>query len=326
MAHEDWTLFVAEPTRRRLLLARRWGVMLITNVSNEQFNVYQSGAGFLVTRHTRDGEEVEKDDTGFFCGGQKASIADAWEAVASYLSDLLHVSGRCDLPCQRAVVFDTTPGRQSYHLASLDYRDGSVHETLNFDPTSGESLACPVPPAQINELEASRRYQADLIAKLLDASVYRMKFCPLMGEVLSEGREDPQHFEGAKLRYVIFVSWCARRAAMTQYQGDRDFLMLGRMVDALIQSQFEQLFEGDTEAFDVAVDAFAQFDGAMANEDKPGPVWWIGKAVASFIFGANFDGHVPDANNVPKWAKRFGLPPQVLTEIVRDGKRILGSG
>lgn len=315
--NDGWTVWIAEPTHTDLCLVRRWGVITNTKVSSHQFNVYQNGNAFVVTMHFRDGKEVERDPTGLFKGGKCASIGDAWEAAASYTSDILNGSGMMGLPCQNAVIFDTTPGRDSFHLATFDYVNGAVQETRNFDPDSREPMACPVPPSQIGELQSARHHNAEQLSKVLDVAVYRMKSCPLASELLSEFPVRDQNFEGAKLRYVIFVSWCARRATIALSEAHRDQSMILGTMDALIQQQFEQLLGGDDKGFEFVIEAFGRFDQAFANVAKPGPTYWLGKAATSFIFGARFNG--VDV----KWMQRFLLPSNVLLQIHEDAKPIM---
>lgn len=320
---DEWTFWSAEPTRRDLHLVRRWGIVYITKVSNHQFNVYRSGTAFVVTMHSRDGKEVERDGTGLFRGGKCASIADAWEAVVSYTSDILIASGMAGLPTQQAVLLDTTPDQDTFHLATMKYVDGLCERTQHFDPDTRQPLASPVPPSQIGELESSRHHNTKLLSKVLDAAVFRMESCLLMAEVICEFGVRNDDFEGAKTRYVVFTSWCARRSTIVLLDDHRDADMLLGIMDGLIQQQFEQFFAADRKAFDFAVEAFERFDQAFANEAEPGFSWWLGQAAGSFIFGANFEAIVPDGDNLEKWAKRFNLPSQVLIQIRADAKRIL---
>lgn len=320
---DELTLWSAEPTRRDLHLERQWGVVYITRVSNYQFNVYRSGTGFMVTMHSRDGEEVERDDTGLFRGGKCESIAEAWEAAVTYTSDILIGSGIAGLPSQVAYLFDTTPGQDTFHLATMKYVDGLCERTQHFDPDTRQPVASPVPPSQIGELELSRHHNTKLLSKVLDAAVFRMEACLLMAEVICEFGVRNDDFEGAKTRYVVFTFWCARRSTIVLLDDHRDTDMLLAIIDGLIQQQFEQFFVNDKKGFDFAVEAFERFDQAFANEAEPGFSWWLGQAAGSFIFGANFEAIVPEGDNLEKWAKRFNLPSQVLIQIHADTKPIL---
>jgi len=134
-------LFCVEPTRTDLELVRRWGVVTITGKSDQQFNVYRDGPGYIVTMQKRDGTEIDADETGLFKGGCCATILEAYERAASYLSDLIAASGMMSLPCTQIVLMDTTPGHDTGHLSMFEYAGGPVSESRYINPETGERVS-----------------------------------------------------------------------------------------------------------------------------------------------------------------------------------------
>lgn len=329
-SEDVWTIWSAEPTRNDLSLVRRWGLTYSTKASH-QFNVYQLGDAFLVTLHTPDGTEVERDATGLFHGGKCARIGDAWEVVAKYTSSILSACGMVGASPRAAVIFDTTPEQKTFHLSSFEYINGAVQETRNFDPDSRMPLASPVPPSRIPELNAVRHYNAELLSKVLDAAVYRMSKCPLAAELLSEFPARDESFEAAKCRYVMFVSWCARRSVIVLSKGHPDVLMILGIMDAQIQQQFEKMLDGMDSGLDLLTHTFSRFDGALNNKAMPwesategeAASYWLNRAAIDFIFATNCDWSFAKSDGLEKWSTRLSLPVQVMLEVHAAAKAVL---
>ncbi len=345
------TVWVCEPTRTDLPLARRWGTLNDTGVSCVQFNVYRACDHFIVTRHMIDGAEIEDD--GVFRGGQCATITEAYRKMVSYLSDFQILGGLAKFS-QMTTIVETTPGLEPTQVGTIEFREvrrtadypmgGAVWVTECSDPETRQPLASTppsfsanehqrvaeyVPVSEMAQLDENRRHNAKLLSKVLDAAVFRMASCPLATEVVSEFAEDSANFDAAKSRYVVFTSWCARHAVFCLSETNDDAPMILAMMDALIQDQTKQMFLEDRTAIDAAVQAFQRFDQGLAddeshaNEPDMTEGWCLGNIAADFIFGAVFEQFTPDQTNPEQWARRCALPSNVYLDIYGDAKSIL---
>jgi hypothetical protein len=165
--------------------------------------------------------------------------------------------------------------------------------------------------------KSAPQHNVEQLSKVLDAVVYRMESCPLASAVLSDFSAHSESFRAAKHRYVIFVSWCARRAVISYSCGCPDQREIIELMDALIWQQFHQMLGGDDRMLELAEEAFGQFDQSLANfEADPGQATWrLGQTATSFIFAGKFDGIVPHPERLETWMMRWLLPMKVLTQI-----------